>query len=174
MKTLNQKIELAANVAIIAVALLLGAALVNRYFWPARQATVEPHILTGAKVSLRNVDWAKNGQTLLLVLQKGCHFCSESAPFYQRLVQATASRNNLHLIAVLPQDISASQKYLRELNVAIAEVRQATPGSLGTSGTPTLILVDKAGAVTDSWVGRLPPEKEAEVLGRLTSELASN
>jgi len=33
-------------------------------------------------------------------------------------------------------------------------------------------LVDRNGAAVDSWVGKLPPEKEAEVVKRLFGEAA--
>src|SRR5205085_12578264 len=41
----------------------------------------------GSTLSLAGMNWAKNKQTRLLVLRDGCHFCSDSAPFYQRLVK---------------------------------------------------------------------------------------
>jgi len=51
--------------------------------------------------------------------------------------------------------------------VGISDVRQAALSSLGARGTPTLILVNNNGIITDSWVGMLSPEKEAEVWTRL-------
>jgi thioredoxin-related protein len=115
------------------------------------------------------VDWSNNNQTLLLVLQKGCHFCTESAAFYQRLVRETAGHGNIHLIAVLPQATDESKKYLDDLGVAIEEVKQATPDSIGVPGTPTLILVNDQGVVMTSWVGKLSADDEAKVLRRLVS-----
>jgi hypothetical protein len=55
---------------------------------------------------------------------------------------------------------------LKSLNVSINEVKQAPPNSVGAKATPTLILVDGAGTVTNSWVGQLPPDKEAEILAQ--------
>jgi hypothetical protein len=111
----------------------------------------------------------------LLALQKGCHFCSESAAFYQRLVRETAGRGNIHLIAVLPQTPDEGRKYLDELGVAIAEVKQAQLDSISVRGTPTLILVDNQGLVTTSWVGKLNADGEADVLRRLNDKaIASN
>lgn len=115
------------------------------------------------------VDWSNNNQTLLLVLQKGCHFCTESAAFYQRLVRETAGHGSIHLIAVLPQAPDESKKYLDDLGVAIDEVKQAKLDSIGVQGTPTLILVNDKGVVMTSWVGKLSADGEAEVLRRLVS-----
>lgn len=166
-----KKTELLANIAIIVVALLLGGVLVKRYLLNSGDASDSQNsvlrIPAGSKVSLPEIDWAKSDRTLLLVLSKGCHFCSESAPFYQRLVRDTSGRGDVRLVAVLPQDVNEGRKYLNELGVPIDEIKQSTLESLSVGGTPTLILVDNKGAVTDSWVGKLLPDKESEVLDRL-------
>lgn len=168
---LSRRLEVAANVAIIVVAVLVCFVVVKTYLLggstkPQQQSQAPA---TGSKVSMSDVDWGKNGRTLVLVLQKGCHFCSESAPFYQRLVRDTAGHEGLRLIAVLPQQVEEGKQYLNDLGVSIDEVRQAPPSDLSVRGTPTLLLVDGSGIVTDSWVGKLPPDKEAEVLNRLKS-----
>lgn len=170
--TIFKKTELIANIAIIVVALLLGAVLVKRYLLkgdetaaPAR--TVDPRIPAGTKAALTGVDWAKNGQTLLLVLSRDCHFCTESAPFYQRLTKETAGRADVHLVAVFPQAVEEGRKYLDNLGVAVNEIMQAAPSSSGAGGTPTLILVDANGVVKNSWVGKLSAPEESEILNQL-------
>ena len=169
---LSRRLEVAANVAIIVVAVLVCVVLVRTYLLggsakPQQQQSPAPAV--GSKVSVSGVDWGKNGRTLVLVLQKSCHFCTESAPFYQRLVRDTAGREGLRLVAVLPQQVEEGKKYLDDLGVSIDEVRQASPNDLGVRGTPTILLVDGSSTVTDAWVGKLPPEKEDEVLRRLKS-----
>lgn len=168
MSGLTRKLEVGANIAIILVALLLGAVLVKRFLLaPSPQPIRE--ISAGTKVTLPGVDWGRNGKTLLLVLQKGCHFCSESAPFYQQLVRETSGRPDLAVMAVLPQATDEAKQYLGELNVPVQDVRQAALGSLGVSGTPTLLLIDNQGAVLQAWVGKLPAEQENEVLRKVRS-----
>lgn len=46
----------------------------------------------------------------------------------------------------------------------IPEVRQAGLDALGVRGTPTLLLINDKGVVIKSWVGRLPIDKEGEVI----------
>lgn len=174
MSTLLKRVELLANIAIIVVALLLSTVLIKHYLLPAHQIEPIPQsqIQPGAQIPLTGVDWAANGQTLLLVLSEGCHFCSESAPFYQRLVHITTGRDDVRLVALLPQDITRGRQYLSGLGVPISEVRQVNLASLGVRGTPTLVLVDSAGKVTGVWIGKLLTEAEAEVLSRLQVEHA--
>jgi len=113
------------------------------------------------------VDWAKSERTLVLVLRKGCDFCSESAPFYQKLVQETVEQKSARLVAVLPDEISEDRAYLHELGVAIAEIKQSSPQSIGVPGTPSLLLVNSEGFVIDSWIGKLSAKQESEVVDRL-------
>ena len=168
---LYKKIEVVANVAIILVALLIGGVFAKRYLLDNRSQPPQK-ITAGTKVPLQDVDWAKNGQTLLLVLQKGCHFCAESAPFYQGLTREMDSSKSTKLIAVLPQEVNVGQQYLADLKVPISEVKKINPDFLGVSGTPTLILVNHAGEVIDSWTGKLTPDKEIEVLKKLKQRSA--
>lgn len=179
MASIYKKIEVAANIAIILVASLLGLVLIMRYFSPA-SATDSQHldarIQNGTKLSLPEVNWTDADQTLLLVLKTGCHFCSESALFYQRIAEETTKRSNVRLIAVMPDPSTEAQNYLASLGLSIKEIKQIQLNLIEVKGTPTLILVDKQGSVVNSWVGKLTPDKEAQVLARLQCEncLSSN
>lgn len=168
---LLKKTELLANIAIIVVALLLCGVLVKKFFFNGNEAapahSVDPKIPAGAKAALPGVDWAKNGKTLVLVLSRDCRYCTQSAPFYQRLTRETAGRPGVHLLAVLPQDVEDGKKYLSDLGISVHEVKQASPSATGAGATPTLILVDDKGIVKNSWVGQLATPEENEVLSQL-------
>src|SRR5437899_5098165 len=107
MSSLMKKIEVAANVAIIAVAILLGATLVRSYLLSrvllsrAQTQTTQPvaAIQPGTQLSLPDIDWQTNGRTLILALSTECHFCTESAPFYHRVAEERAKNGNLRLLA---------------------------------------------------------------------------
>jgi len=165
MSAIGSKIEMAANIAILIVSILMGVVLVQRYIL-APSNPAPPTVSAGTAVSLPDVDWAGNGRTLLVAIQEGCHFCSESAPFYQRLVRE-ASNNHVPVVAVLPQAIESGQKYLNDIKVPINNIRQAPLKSIGVGGTPTLLLVDNTGKIVTGWIGKLAPDKEAEVLSKL-------
>src|ERR671938_251056 len=115
MSGLTRKLEVGANVAIILVAVLLCVVIVEKFFLTPSSPTHE--ISAGTKVSLPGMDWGGSRKTLVMVLQKGCHFCSESAPFYQRLVRETSGQPGLRLVAVLPQGTDEAKEYLSGLNV---------------------------------------------------------
>ncbi|MDQ3917917.1 MAG: hypothetical protein M3348_05525 [Acidobacteriota bacterium] len=169
----HRRIELLANVAIITAALLLGAALVKRLLLPdsARRGAIEAsQVKPGEKLLLPGVDWQKGERTLVMVLSTECHYCSESAPFYQRLAQERVKHAGVSLVAVLPQDTNESTKYLCDHGIAVDEVRQVPLSAVPVKGTPTLIVVDKTGLVVSAWFGKLPAEKEGEVLSLFLGE----
>jgi len=165
-------VEVVANIAIVVVAVVVVGVVAKQYFWRTTSPT-RPGVAAGTKLAVANVDWEQNGATLIVALQSGCHFCSESAPFYQRLVNDTKDKNGLKIVAVLPQTIDDGKQYLYSLKVPIADVKQAQLQTFGVSATPTLILVDSKGQVVNSWVGRLTPEAEAEVLQKIKQQTHS-
>lgn len=168
MSRLVKRIELAANVCIIAAALVICGLVVKRFLVksPSNISQVSG-VSAGTKIYLPGIDWSKNSKTLLLVLSVGCKFCSASAPFYQNLTKQTASSKGAKLVAILPQSPDQGGEYLRSLNIRVDDVKQATLTSLGVRATPTLILVNNAGIVTNFWVGQLSSDKEIEVVAQL-------
>lgn len=170
MNTIYKKAELFANIAIILVAIALVVVLAKRFVFtgPTQNPTASAaQISVGTKLSIPDVDWSKSNKTLVLVLSNSCRYCTASAPFYKRLVQERAQRESFRLTAILPQPVSDGRKYLNDLGVAIDDIRQLSPEAIGARGTPTLLLVNNLGVVTDNWLGRLTPEEETAVLSRL-------
>lgn len=176
----QKRIEVAANLGIVITAILLCVVLAKSLVstpesvrnrvptgeQPVSQTSRRPNpgIPPGTNLSLEGVDWTRNGRTVLLALSSRCHFCTESAPFYQRLAQ---QRSKARLIALVPHTVDEGKRYLDELKVEVDEVRQVPFGTLGVRGTPTIILVGDQGSTIKSWVGKLTSNTEAEVLAAL-------
>jgi hypothetical protein len=104
--------------------------------------------LRGSKLELPSVNWESHNQTLVLVLREGCHFCSDSAQFY-RLLAKEILKTKTKLVTVLPGSIEASRGYLNSLKVPITEIRQLPLTKINVRGTPTLLLVNDQGLVTN-------------------------
>jgi len=164
------KIETVANVATIGVAVLLSTVLVKVYLLPA-PAPRTPWSATAAaagtdlKSRLPGVDWRKNGRTLVLAISTQCHFCKDSTPFYRKLQEQAGK--GLKTVAVLPQPVADAERYLNSEGVHVDQVKQATMSDIGVQGTPAMLLVNSAGVVTKTWVGKIQPEQEQEVLAAL-------
>src|SRR6185503_15956396 len=162
----GRRLEMLANVSIAIVAMLVGFTVIKGHFtnrMPAtdgRRPQEKQGPRPGEKLILGDVEWVKHRETLLLILSKGCRFCAESAEFYRELAGLAAKRSDLSLVAVFPQDVQSGKSYLEQIEVPITEVIQASPDSLGVKGMPTLVLLDSAGVVKESWFGRLPLKRK--------------
>jgi hypothetical protein len=169
--TTSKKIEVLANISIIVVALLACVLLVQNLLpsitgRPTPKATaLAPPV--GATISLPGVEWGLRNGNILLILSTKCHFCADNAPFYKALVNEAKKRGNVDLIAIFPQTVGESEIYLRGLGLAIDKVVQASLSSVGARGTPTLVLIDNKGKVKNTWMGRISPDKQSEVLRQL-------
>ena len=73
----------------------------------------------------------------------------------------------MKLLALLSQDKADAEEFLSKGGVRVDDVRQVALDSMGVRGTPTLLLVDEAGTVTDTWEGKLPADQEGQVLAAL-------
>jgi hypothetical protein len=166
----TSKTEVLANVSTIIVAVLLSVVLVKQFLLPQGHSAGGPAGPTVAKgtnlkASLPGVDWAGNGRTLVLAISTQCHFCTDSAPFFQRVNKEVGK--GVKLLAVLPQPLPDAHQYLNKLGVHVDDIRQVPPKAIGVQGTPTLMLVDKTGVVDDVWEGKLQPDQEEQVLTAL-------
>lgn len=158
-----KKIEMTANIAVILIAILLGYALIKTRIFPTPQTTQTKPSVDLSKLPQLGIDWSQSNQTLLLSLSRDCRFCTESAPFYRRLAEERSGKINTRLIAVFPQPISDTSKYLEQLEVSVDEVKQYPNQAIVASATPTLILVGRSGNVIGVWTGKLTSDKEQEI-----------
>lgn len=159
---IREKIETLANVATILVAILIAVVLVRQSV--SNHNSKEPPSLIGKRLSIAGKPFKPEKTTLVLVLSTNCRFCTESAPFYRRLIDRTEGKRKFELVGVFPQGLESVHNYLQGLGLNIPEVYQATMNSLGLTSTPTIVVVDGRGVVTHMWVGQLPPDREREVL----------
>jgi hypothetical protein len=171
MDKLTKKLELFSNIAIIIVASMLATVLVKSYLFrfPSLGISAKENVnqpVNGTKLPLADIDWKQSNQTLLLAISSTCHFCTDSAPFYRRVVQ-TMGGTGTRIVAVLPQSIQEGKEYLKRLGVSVDEIRQVNLNSIGVQGTPTLLLVDNSGVVKNSWFGKLPVDQEESVINSL-------
>src|SRR5262245_8949746 len=171
LRNVAKKIELVAHIAIIVVAILVSVVLVKRFLMPrAHEPASRSQVKIGTQLSLPGEDWAKSERTMILVLSKDCRFCTASASLYQQIATERTNVKKVRIVAFLPQPVGDARKYLSDIGVVVDEVNQVRLDALGVSGTPTLILVNGTGTVQKVWTGKLPPDKESEVLLELRRE----
>jgi hypothetical protein len=174
--SISAKIETTANATTVVAAVLLSVVLIKFYLLPQHKPALTvnpsaPELIQGKSIDahLLGVDWAKNKRTLLMVISTTCHFCKNSVPFYRRLA---ATGTDVKMIAVLPQPVSEAKDYLNGQGVRVDDVKQAALNTIGVRATPTLLLINSSGVVTDVWIGQLQPDKENQVLTAIEKKVA--
>ncbi len=171
MQNLFKKVEFFSNIAIIIVALGIGGFFVSRYFTlPNSDQPISGsnELKTGTKLPLIGTDWNKNSKTLLIALSTNCRFCTASQPFYKNLFQQKSAQGNFGVVVIAPQSIDEARQYLSKSGIEADDVRQSALSEINVKATPTLVLLDNTGAIVNSWVGKLSPEKENEVIQTLS------
>ena len=174
MERIRKYAEIGSNIAIILLVIILGYFHISRSLaspaQPLQKRTESDVIKPGTKIPLASVDWSIGERNLLMVLSTTCRFCTESMPFYQRLVHRNVQSKGLRVVAAFPQDTHDARKYLDEHGVTVDEIVKAAPSEAMVRATPTLMLLDKNGVVIQTWVGMLHREKESEVFAQVFSD----
>ncbi|HVQ35944.1 MAG TPA: rhodanese-like domain-containing protein [Pyrinomonadaceae bacterium] len=162
--TKKGRLGLFLNIAILLAAVFCAALLVKTFRAEAPPAyKLVPH----AKLEIMGVDWTEADQTVVLALSKTCHYCSKSAPFYQRLLQQLTQKPRARLIALFPESQNDGEDYVKGLGLSIQHFKYVSLASLGIRTFPTLALVNKDGIASQVWVGKLGPRKESQVMRAL-------
>ena len=97
-----------------------------------------------------NVDWR--------------YFCTRSVPFYNSLVEVRQQdAGRVNIVAAFINKAKGRSRVTDEKQLTVQAIAGVDLDKLGVHTTPTLILVDSAGKVLDSWRGELQPDGEREV-----------
>jgi hypothetical protein len=162
----------AANVAIVLACLFLIGSLARNYYLRSKpNLRPQPDIPKRAKVNLPDLNPSSQRSalpTLVFVLSRSCHFCTESAPFYRKL---TAFKNSfphgLRFIAVLPESKEEAESYLKEYGIGTDAVLSMPVSQIMAQGAPALVLLDGQNKLEEVWLGKLSDSQEEQVMARL-------
>jgi hypothetical protein len=163
-----------ADVATVVLAIALTGLIAARFFGGARPPKRPPAYAAGESVPLlKNVDYSASDKTLAIVVRHDCHFCTDSLPFYGRLIaERNARSERVQIVVVAPEEDRASQQFLG------ANVRPDTfsvweRGRLKIQGTPSVMLVDRSGRLIRLWEGRLTEKAERELISAVFTKVAT-
>ena len=161
---MKAKIEVAANIVVILLAVVIGSVYLRDRF--SAHGPEPNEVKAGDRLPrLDGWDWSAHDRSLVLVLKKGCHFCEDSAPFYQRLAaQQRVEGKDTAIVAVFPDAADAVKEVVQTEALGVHALAGVPLETLKVSGTPSLLLVDRSGTVLKAWIGMLSPKQELEVM----------
>lgn len=167
-------LDTVANIAIILVCAIAAFVLIRQNFFNENQQQAgprPPEVKVGEQFdALRQVVPAGSERALVVALSPTCHFCTESMPFYKRLVeQRNQKGSNTKVIAAVPRDDAKAeeQKTMATAGVQPDALVTLDFQTIKVPGTPTILLVDNQGKVLDVWVGKQDSSGEEEILETL-------
>ena len=164
---MKAKVELAANVLVILLAVVIGSVFLRDRFasGPGPNEVKVGDQLPG----LPAYNWKAHDHTLVLALRNGCHFCEDSMPFYRRLAKLEQSNQiGVHVIAVFPDAPAVVRQVVETQQLTIEVVPGLELSQVKVQATPTLMLVDEQGRVSKVWMGELPAAEETEVIAAIS------
>jgi hypothetical protein len=167
------KIETIGNIIVIVFAVVVGSVFLKGRFTPPPSEPISAK--AGDRLpNLDGWDWSAHDQTLVLGLRKGCHFCEDSAPFYQKLLaQQQPGESSPAIVAVFPDTPEEVKGVVASEGLAVQTLAGVPSDKLKISGTPTLLLVDRTGTVLTAWNGMLSPRQELEVMRAAAGPVAT-
>lgn len=165
MRRWTRYLEIASNASILFVAIAIGVVLIKEHRLSGSHALSE--LKRGDKFAI-DLPQPSPPKTLVLALSTSCHFCSESAPFYQSLSRRV-DPSHVHLMAVFPQTADEARTYLQGKSIPIQDIHQQNFQDISVQGTPTLILLDSSGKILKTWIGVLDKESQESVIQQLNS-----
>ena len=154
------------TVLVVVVFLTIGAIYLYGKFYKKQ---IDPEGSTVAKdlriADALQVEYKTHSRTLILVLDKDCVYCERSAGFYKQLLDAQPKgATSTQLIAALPNDNWEAKQYLRKEGLEhLPFVSNIKLNQLKITALPTLVLIDRMGAVLESWSGQLDEERQGQV-----------
>ena len=163
--TARNRLDILTNTLVIIVTLLVAAQFFGPRFFGDRALKKGDRLPT-----LVGYDWTRT-PTLAFVLRQGCHFCEASMPFYRHLVSLRdAGRLNAQFIALFPDEGNVGANILKSQNVSMPVFSNIKMRTFKVQGTPTLILADKSGRVSSTWVGELSSTDEENLIQTVQKE----
>jgi hypothetical protein len=169
---MQKKLDVAASVAIIVVAVLLGVTLIRQHLFRKNSANTASETALEAPLQPgRHLDapagyqWQTHPRTLLFALRYGCIHCEHNMAFYQKLQHLVLDKApNTYMLSVFPDESFIAQHDLDAHNLhGMPFLATVSFRNLHVFGTPTLLLVDSQGTILHSWVGELSEKQQNEV-----------
>jgi hypothetical protein len=147
-----------------AVKTLVAPRLANS---PGVRAAKGPRV--GSRFLVGGIDWARSPVNVLLAVSRGCHYCTSSIPFYQRLFDAASLAGVPVVLVTQDSDLEKTQEYFEASNLRASSLRHISFAEAEIKATPTVLIVDADGTIRRAWVGVLRDGEERDAIALVSA-----
>ncbi len=158
-------LDKAANVfVILACAAVLFA--VGRPYTVAGHPPARQGLEKGKVIELPKCIHLVTVTNMVVAMSTRCLHCLDSVPFYKDLIRHERP-SNVTLVALFPEEQAEVGAFLQTKQLSIREIGGIDLTRLNVPATPTILLLDRKGAIIDFWIGHLPVAAQQDVLHSL-------
>lgn len=168
---LKSYLEVATNVAVLMASLVVLSVYGLSYLAGKPKTVLTVGLQKGQTVrALPQHDFGSSSQTLIIAMNTECHFCTESVPFYNQVIETQQALDKpTRVIAIFPNTEEEVKRYTHQQRLKADTISGVNLSALNLSATPTVILVDSGGRVLDFWIGKLAENAEQQIIKSLSS-----
>jgi len=173
MKSSNLKtcLEVTTNMVVLLVALLV----LGNFAWVHLAKRPMLHAENGLKKGgpfslIPSVDYGKSPQTLVVALSARCEHCNESIPFFKRLLEVNAGKNDsTRIVIVFPEKAEEVRSYIAQQQLNISSIPGIDYKALNLPATPSVVLINSTGRILNFWIGTSSKDAENEIMESITT-----
>ncbi|MGI8467250.1 MAG: peroxiredoxin family protein [Pyrinomonadaceae bacterium] len=166
LSSLKHNFDTSINITVLVCLVALIGFFGYRWFVPqTRQSNYKEDFAEGKTLAeVPNLDEGNYEKSIILILNTDCKYCNASVDFYKRLANTKYDTNSKQLVALFLQPKEIVDKYISEKAFPIRSISSVSFEKLKAGVTPTIVAIDKQRRIIRAWFGKLPPDKEQEVL----------
>lgn len=145
---------------------VLGFVALRHQWLPRTNGAMASPIAVGtAAPAIPGIAYSDADLTLIVAVSSRCRFCSDSMPFYRRLMaEARTRRGRVQFVAMGIEDSNVLREYLAQHAVVPDALVNGREAQFPLRATPTLMVVEGSGRVVASLQGLLTGEQETNVM----------
>ena len=132
-------------------------------------STAWPELIRpGARLMLPGVEWSDSARNIFLLVSSTCPACNDSVAFYRDLASLVQELPRTRLLVAAVDGVDRVRDWAKTHVIPYdVMVELENPILFGFTLTPTLLLVDEKGVVTDVLLRLLAVDEESLIMRRL-------
>jgi hypothetical protein len=140
--------------------------------YEATESEFSAQLVVGQTIPLEGIQFQGAARTLVVVLDRQCHYCAVALPFVRTLVD-TAKAAGLQVVFLSQDRSNDLRSWLASAGVPSDQVITLQyPPSIGIPVVPCYIIADRTGSITDIAPRALTAEEGAALIRRVASPTA--
>ncbi len=134
---------------------------------PSRPA---PAYVAGDRVDVPAAWYQRAPRTLILFARASCGACQTAQPFLRSLASTVLEHGAAVIVAGHRETVAEDAAFARSLGLG-DDAFVPFPAGLRVRVTPTLVLVDRTGAILHAWEAVGPPDRQQAIARAVTAAL---